>query len=559
MLMHFPSLLAAPLLAFAPSPAPVDRPLSDALPGTAVAAVHVPAPQTLLSKRATNDYVGLMLDPRFIDVLASAFAIDAEDEEDASQAAEWAAALLGTSDELLLYFDVPSDPDTIAAPTGLVVARGGEDLRGLMLATLGETPTAHELSDGTEVLLGGDRESVGVCRIGGAQVLAFSEGPDDLTFALERLRVACSGEEPSGPFLADGVARHRGGDADIAFCLDLTTAWGPLLEDQEDPVLRWVLEGCSSIRWIHGTMAFGEAEIVDLDVAMPYAKDTFVGGILDRFTEIDRGRLRDVPAGAARMDALAIDVEGLISWLETDMSEVDPAIGEAIDQSLTAAKEVTGIDLREDVLGNVEGTLVTWESPDADSTMPMFMPLATTYVLSFENTDPLIDLMDVLQGLAAGLATVQTGSHLPTGSDEEYELWTFDSEVGALQVAVGAGRLVVSTQDGLAELLDTFAATGPEAPKRLMDDPRVEAALAALGGFRGGLTIQNAGAAGEAIRGVGAAFEEFDLSTFDGVYASELRAQIDVLASIVEGYLDGVYVATTEVTADRLVIRGRSR
>jgi len=559
MLIHLPSLLAPPLLALAPSPAPSDRPLCDALPDTALAAVHVPAPQTLLSKRATNDYVGLMLDPRLIDVFTSAFAIDAEDENEASEAAEWAAAILGTSDELLLYFDVPSDPDTIAAPSGLVVARGDEDLRGLMLATLGEPPTPHDLSDGTEVLLGGDGDSVGVSRIGDAHVLAFSEGPDDLTFALERLRRARSREEPSGPFLAEGVARHRSADADIAGCVDLASIWGPLVEGTEDPVLQWILEGASSVRWIHGTMAFGEAESVDLDLAMPYAQDTFVDGVLERFMEIDRGRLRDVPAGAGRMDAFAIDLEGLLSWLETDTSEVDPAIGESIGQALTAAEEVTGIDLREDVIGNVDETFVTWESPDVDSTMPMLAPLATTYVLAFEDTDPLIDLMDVVQGLAAGLATVTTGSHVPPGSDEEYELWTFDSDFGAVQIAVGGSRLVVSTRDGLEELLDMFATSGPEAPKRLLDDPRVEAALAALGSFRGGLTIQNAGAAGEAIRGVGAAFEAFELAPSDGVYASEVRAQIDVLASIVEGYLDGVYVATTEVTADRLVIRGRSR
>ena len=559
MLIHFPSLLATPLLALAPSPAPHDRPLCDALPDTALAAVHVPAPQTLLSKRATNDYVGLMLDPRLIDAFTSAIAIDAEDENDANQAAEWAAALLGTSDELLLYVDVPSDSDPVAAPSGLVVARGGEDLRGLMLATLGESPTAHELSDGTEVLLGGDRESVGVSRIGDAHVLAFSDGPDDLSYALERLRETRSREEPSGPFLADGVARHRSADADIVGCVDLTSIWRPLLEDIEDPALRWVLEGCSTVRWVHATMAFGDAEAVDLDVAMPYAQDTFVDGVLDRFTEIDRGRLRDVPADAGRMDAFAIDLEGLLAWLETDMSEVDPAIGESIDQALTAAKEVTGIDLREDVIVNLEETLVTWESPGVDSTMPMLQPLATTYVFAFEDVDPLIDLMDVVQGLAAGLATVTTGSHLPSGSDEEYDLWTFDSDFGALQVAVGAGRMVVSSRDGLEQLLDMFATTGPEAPKRLVDDLRVEAALAALGSFRGGLTIQNAGAAGEMIRGVGAAFEAFDLAPSSGLYASEVRAKIEVLASIVEGYLDGIYVATTEVTADRLVIRGRSR
>lgn len=559
MLMHFATLLAAQLLTPAPTHAPADLPLADALPGTAIAAVHIAAPQVLVSKRATNDYVGLMLDPRMVGMFAGVLELAGGEEEEANAAVEWCNGVLQASDELLLYADLSTLEDATAMPCGLLVARGGDDLAGLLRATLGTSRTTQELSDGTEVTTGGDRESMALCQLEGAHVLAFSGEPDEVMLALERLRAARSGEDPCGLFQAEGIARHRSAEADLAFGLDLSSLWKLIFDDTDDALQAWILEGCRSIRWAHGTFTFGDAEAVDLDLAMPYEQGSFVDELLERAVEVDRARLRDVPASAGRLDAVAIDVAGLLAWLESDVSELDPSVAEGIDQAFTAAREFVGIDLREAIIENVADTIVTWESAEAESTAPLLMPVATTYVLHFADIDPLIDLMDVVQGLAAGFASVSTGSHLPEGSEDEYELWNFDSDLGELRVAVGAGRFVISAREDLESVLDLWATTGPDAPARLVDDPRIAAALARLGSIRGGLTIQDAGAAGKVIRTMGGALSALGVTSTTGVEAAELQAQIESFASVVEGYLDGVYVATMQVTADRVIVRGRSR
>ena len=386
--------------------------------------------------------------------------------------------------------------------------------------------------------------------------------------AVTRMAVECiegvDGSGPAGPFAVPAIAAERR-PAALELAVDMSQLWGELerVEAPEAGFERQLFDAASSMAWMYASVAFGEGDELDWEFVLPYGSETLLGRFIGFFGEADRSLLRAVPAGATGAIVGSFDLDGFVRWTLALVREIEPDLGDRIDDALVAAGETADGDVMEDVLGNLKGDFLSFSSPRTDVTTTL-APLAMeplTLVVGVEDADPLIDIVDSLMDLT-GLGARATSSTAPVAdSDEEIELWRVDTGVGLeVIVGAGAGRFAVSTDavgfDGYLTRTEGDGSTGS-----FLDDPAI---AAAAGRARGALvSVQSMDAAADSLlssmRTIESALQALPGGDDATEGVREVIEAMDRIALLMKQYIQGVVLSELRIEDDRIRYRTTTR
>ena len=554
--------LALPLLLANGAPTPAASDLMAAIPEEAVVALHVPNPRAIIAARETNDLVAFMLDPEWESI--AALLMEEEGTEETEMLGELKAfrdrAIEAMSDSSGLAVYVTTVPETGVEGAMGFVAQGGPKVAAMLEEMfVGESAATEQLAAGVVARVtapAGGRKALAFATNGDLIVGVESSAGIDAARALVRQSLTGGSQRPGGPFGVPDLAKERGDCAmevavNLQPILDAARAEGfnsPMEERMFDMMF-------SQMTWAYGSMSLGTGETSDLEFVVPYGAESALAGLFANFNAADLSSFRSIPAEAHTAQVINVDLAGIFDWAMDLVKAEDEMAYEQVMAGIGSVTEMSGIDLIEDVLGNLSGQMLGFSTvrqpagSGAPTMMDMMMASSLggddlTLVMEVEDTEVLLEAIEFAVDMSGAGEMLEVSSMDAGGERGGLETWSLLPEVGSFKMALGAGRLIISTNPSM---LDAYAAgLGAPLDESFASDERVKAILPSLSGA--GVTIQKTADMLDSIAAaVGAMGEMFgstvDLSGFeDG-------------AVIEEAYDD--FFDRMNLAADRVVQMGR--
>lgn len=300
-------------------------------------------------------------------------------------------------------------------------------------------------------------------------------------------------ERPGGPFGVPGVAVERR-ECAVEMAVNLGPIWDSARAEgfnspMEEQMFEMMVGGTD---WMYGYASLGSGENTDSAFVLPYREESDLAGLFANFGSADLSSFRSVPANAHAASAMSLDLEGIFDWA-MDLVKADSEVGyEQVMGMIGGITEMSGIDLIEDVLGNMTGQFLAFSAVKADaaSTEPNLLDLAmagnlagddVTMIAFVEDTEVLLEAIEFALDMSGMGEMVESGS-MEGGEAYSFESWALDPDMGmgSMKIALGAGRLIFSTNS--AQLSDYVAGIGAERTSSFGADKKVAAALTQLSG-----------------------------------------------------------------------------
>jgi hypothetical protein len=316
------------------------------------------------------------------------------------------------------------------------------------------------------------------------------------------------------------------------------------------------------MEWMYGSVSFGEGERSDWEFVAPYGEETLLGGLLSHFGEADASLLAAVPATASAGTVVSFDVSGCADWAMGLVRETSEEAYQEAQAALGAVTEMGGIDVMGDVVHNMTGQFLWFTAPSAEANelYEMTGMQASTLVASVEETDPLLDMIELLLDMSGMGAMVETETAPIAGDEDGMEVWRMDPGIGTeIAVATGAKRLALSTDpDGFEAYL--ARAGGDESTATMLADEALAAAAAGLSGSM--ISAQTTSSAADALRASMDAFESISAAHPDGEVSAGMRSladSVDRIAALMDRYFDGTVASQVGVAGGRIRYVTRTR
>ncbi|MEL6903911.1 MAG: hypothetical protein AAFP22_00810 [Planctomycetota bacterium] len=409
------ALLAAPLPAAPPAPNRADV-LLDLIPSDSAVVVLANDLATWTSK-PEKDYGAwerFFSDPRLLDLVDP----DGFDElgEDGVAAS---MAVLGQVEALAVGVTDP-EADATAFAGAMLLTEGYREAWADALEPFGVVLEESELDGQSTVSIVAEGQTVlTLAEIGEAAVFAASEEPADVEALLaERLAA-----------LEDGAAvdawwtdyAHRTDGAVFEVLVDFQRL--PVDDPEMEIVLEW-MEG------IYIGVAVGDGNAGEFSVGLSLVEHPAVESIAAAFGEASVADLGAVPDGATVGTAANVDLLALVYAIMELAEEYAPGedVQGGFDQAMAFASEAIGIDVEEELLGNLTGDWVFAQWLDA-STFQMlvemdeesddipdgFADAIPVMAARLEDPEPYYELIETAVGLLGSIARIDeadTGSTL---------------------------------------------------------------------------------------------------------------------------------------------------
>lgn len=534
--------LALPLLLSSTAPQPAASDLMAAIPEEAVVAFHMPNPKAVIAARETNNLVAFMLDPEW-ESIAGMF-MDAEVPEEAAALDQLkdlrdnAVEALSDSSGMVMF--ATAFPETGKKMSFGVVAQGGPKVAEMIQSMfVSDAPSTEQLSPSllarTSAPARG-RGHLAFATSGDLIIGVETEGGMDAARALVRQSLGRGAERPGGPFGLPTLAKERK-DCAFEFAVNL----GPILSaartegfnsPMEERMFDMVFDGMT---WIYGSMALGSGETTDAEVVVPYGAESALAGLFSNFGKADINAFAGVPAEAHTAQVGNVDLEGIFGWA-MDLVKGESEEGyEQIMAGINGITEMSGINLIEDVLGNLSGPSVAFSTtrpvPEEPTMMDMMMVSTfsgndMTYAIEVEDTEVLLEALEFMVDMSGMGEMLLSGTATGGGESGEFETWSLDPEIGSLKLALGAGHMIISTSP---QVLDRYLSTfGTELGESFASSEKVAAILPTLSGA--GISIQKTAAMLESISTMVDGFEAMFSETVDldgFADAEEMNASLD--------------------------------
>jgi len=491
--------LALPLLLSAGgSPQPATSDLLAAIPEDALIAVHVPDPRAIIAARETNAMVGFMLDPEWESIAALFMG---ESEESVGMLDELKGlrqqAIEAMSDAAGLVAFATTAPETGEDMTVGVIAQGGPKVAAMIEEMfVGASASTLQLSPSliARVTPAAKGRMARVFATTGNLVVGIeSESGEAAARELAAKCLSGGAERPGGPFGVPGVAVERR-ECAVEMAVNLGPIWDSARAEgfnspMEEQMFEMMVGGTD---WMYGYASLGSGENTDSAFVLPYREESDLAGLFANFGSADLSSFRSVPANAHAASAMSLDLEGIFDWA-MDLVKADSEVGyEQVMGMIGGITEMSGIDLIEDVLGNMTGQFLAFSAVKADaaSTEPNLLDLAmagnlagddVTMIAFVEDTEVLLEAIEFALDMSGMGEMVESGS-MEGGEAYSFESWALDPDMGmgSMKIALGAGRLIFSTNS--AQLSDYVAGIGAERTSSFGADKKVAAALTQLSG-----------------------------------------------------------------------------
>ncbi|MDG1050097.1 MAG: hypothetical protein P8M11_15130 [Planctomycetota bacterium] len=491
--------LALPLLLSAGgSPQPATSDLLAAIPEDALIAVHVPDPRAIIAARETNAMVGFMLDPEWESIAALFMG---ESEESVGMLDELKGlrqqAIEAMSDAAGLVAFATTAPETGEDMTVGVIAQGGPKVAAMIEEMfVGASASTLQLSPSliARVTPAAKGRMARVFATTGNLVVGIeSESGEAAARELAARCLSGGAERPGGPFGVPGVAVERR-ECAVEMAVNLGPIWDSARAEgfnspMEEQMFEMMVGGTD---WMYGYASLGSGENTDSAFVLPYREESDLAGLFANFGSADLSSFRSVPANAHAASAMSLDLEGIFDWA-MDLVKADSEVGyEQVMGMIGGITEMSGIDLIEDVLGNMTGQFLAFSAVKADaaSTEPNLLDLAmagnlagddVTMIAFVEDTEVLLEAIEFALDMSGMGEMVESGS-MEGGEAYSFESWALDPDMGmgSMKIALGAGRLIFSTNS--AQLSDYVAGIGAERTSSFGADKKVAAALTQLSG-----------------------------------------------------------------------------
>ena len=278
----------------------------------------------------------------------------------------------------------------------------------------------------------------------------------------------------------------------------------------------------SKMTWAYGSMSLGTGETSDLEFVVPYGAESALAGLFANFNAADLSSFSSIPAEAHTAQVINIDLAGIFDWAMDLVKAEDEMTYEQVMAGIGSVTEMSGIDLIEDVLGNLSGQMLGFSTvrqaggSGAPTMMDMMMASSLggddlTLVMEVEDTEVLLEALEFVVDMSGAGEMLESDTIDAGGDAGELETWSLLPEVGSFKMALGAGRLVLSTNPSM---LDAYVAgLGTPLTESFASDERVAAILPSLSGA--GVTIQKTADMLDSIAAAVESFGEMFTSTID--------------------------------------------
>ncbi|MGB0332495.1 MAG: hypothetical protein ACPGPE_11840, partial [Planctomycetota bacterium] len=553
--------LALPLLLANGAPAPAASDLMAAIPEEAVVALHVPNPRAIIAARETNDLVAFMLDPEWESI--AALLMEEEGTEEAEMLGELKAfrdrAIEAMSDSSGLAVYVTTVPETGVEGAMGFVAQGGPKVAAMIEEMfVGESAATEQLAAGVVARVtapAGGRKALAFATNGDLIVGVESSAGIDAARALVRQSLTGGSQRPGGPFGVPDLAKERGDCAmevavNLQPILDVARAEGfssPMEERMFDMMF-------SQMTWAYGSMSLGTGETSDLEFVVPYGAESALARLFANFNAADLSSFRSIPAEAHTAQVVNVDLAGIFDWAMKLVKAEDEMAYEQVMAGIGSVTEMSGIDLIEDVLGNLSGQMLGFSTvrqpagSGAPTMMDMMMASSLggdmTYAFEVEDSEVLLEALEFMVDMSGMGEMLLSGTATGGGESGEFETWSLDPEIGSLKLALGAGHMLISTNP---QVLDRYLATfGTELGESFASSQKVAAILPTLSGA--GISIQKTPELLDSISTL--------MDGFEAMFSEALDLDGFADAEEMNASLDGTFQLMS-IAADRVVELGR--
>ena len=577
--------LALPLLLSAAPHQPAASDLMAAIPENAVVAFHMPNPKAVVAARETNDLVAFMMDPEWESI--AGLLMDMDDPEEAAGLNQLKGlrdrAIEAMTDCSGLVMFATTLPETGEPMSIGVVARGGPKVAEMIQEMFVDEQASTEqlqpsLIARTSVPRAG-RFNRAFATSGDLIIGVESWDGMDTARAMVRESLGRGAQRPGGPFGLPTLAKERKACA-FEFAVNLD----PILKaarsegfnsPMEERMFDMAFDGMT---WIYGSMALGSGETTDADVVVPYGAESALAGLFSNFGQADINAFAGIPAEAHTAQVGNVDLEGIFGWA-MDLVKGESEEGyEQIMAGINGITEMSGINVIEDVLGNLSGPSVAFSTTRPVSEEPTMMDMMMvstfsgndmTYAVEVEDTEVLLEALEFMVDMSGMGEMLLSGTATGGGESGEFETWSLDPEIGSLKLALGAGHMILSTN---SQVLDRYLSTfGTELGESFASNEKVAVILPTLSGA--GISIQKTAAMLESISTMVDGFEAMfsntvDLSAFEGGEMagasiddtfSRMSLAADRVVELGRRYFEGTMSSDMVMENGQLRLRQRTR
>ncbi len=119
--------------------------------------------------------------------------------------------------------------------------------------------------------------------------------------------------------------------------------------------------GISSMEYVVGRFGIGAGENTDFELLAHVPSGTMVSRLLDNFGSLPMGLMRRLPADALSVTGMNFDISGFVNdAIEMSDTFMEGASAQA-EMGLAMVTQMIGLDLREDLLGQLTGDIVAFQ------------------------------------------------------------------------------------------------------------------------------------------------------------------------------------------------------
>ncbi|MEM1450522.1 MAG: hypothetical protein AAF957_09205 [Planctomycetota bacterium] len=518
--------LAAALLAPSPAPIPQDQVL-DLLPAGSPIVLAVGDLAGAIAAEEKPAWIAFMTDPRIRDIFSAVTELDDELEsgEERQILMEVVRSIRGggfaVTDANLgtLVGALRVTDDFVPAMTRLVGAMDDEMVESDVLGMKG----LRTLESGMEGLT--------LVEVGG--LMLFGGGSHDMVDE-ELKSVVEAMEDSSGDarwWTSSAAPRVDGPMVELFLSLDVVADMeAEFAEVFDDPGSAYL------------GLGVGEGREGAATLWMDFGPNEFMRALAPAFGEADAGLLDLAPQGALAVTALNVDIGALLqaAFLLSGDADAESAYSAALE----AGSSTLGVDIEEEILGNLTGDMafVQWpvpadllgaEDPEAVAA------IAPTLMFGISDSEPFYTLIETAEGFLgpAGLEAVEIS---------DGTIWSTEPVPGVeISLALTETQLILGTSDRVDALLARSG--GPKGAGMLG-----ETELAAAGEMLEGAYISAVNLA-EGF-GMAVAALESDTAMADDTPEEVAEMMIDAM-SIAAEYLDGPAFMSMSVGAKVVDVR----
>ncbi|MEM9382536.1 MAG: hypothetical protein AAGB93_21465 [Planctomycetota bacterium] len=289
-------------------------------------------------------------------------------------------------------------------------------------------------------------------------------------------------------------------------------------------------------------LGVGEGREGSASLWMDFGPNEFLTALAPAFGDAETSLLDLAPDDALAVTAMNIDIGALLEAAFVLSGDADAE--QTYAAALEAGSSTLGVDIEEEILGNLTGalTFVQWPVPTdmlGSEDPEAIAALAPTLMFGIEDSEPFYTLIETAEGFLGpdGLETTEIS---------DGTIWTTEPMPGlSVSVALTETRLVLGTSGRVEALLDR--AGGPRGGGMLAEADLAAASELLEGAYVGAVRLADA---------LDLAVATFELQ--DDIPEEEAEIMADVL-SVAAEYLDGLGFLSMSIGAKTFDVRMATR